>query len=531
MDHANSVLPPSTVSTQTDLPLSTSDTSSDLAQRFEQLKEAVLCKRPILREILQKQGTKNLYEYAKHYISVNLNPPIQQRQNEFLDTFRSEVDRCLGPTVAEEATRQLAEHYYVSTADHHGPICHPFFLNSNLVSSAPYFEQEDPTLKYVIVLPCASISFDNSSFPRGLVFHSAKNPNKMLQFGFFPRNSRPCPVFNYRSYTASDIDRAKKMLADAVVEEQVLPSEAATVNSLIDEIYLKPEVLACTTFSDQVTKTNYDLWKRFFRNQAGAPGLIYLEQESFVARLILNYHIDADTTINHILFDRSYDAMITSYFDGIMGAFSQKDGWGTYLFWALPKGQKYRVQLLKEENELVTPDGSFRLPLTPEAVRQALEDHEIFPSTMLDFMVLSFYYGLKCLGGFSQVNYLTYMKNAYIKMQVDRGNYRSIEVCARAQTKELGGDLTIAFLKNAMGELTPATGLDLILHGNDQTWPELFEESKHITLEEALNPTMPDFYKIIYSESERDPALTSITPEDIARLTHLDKKIRPCGTI
>ena len=129
------------------------------------------------------------------------------------------------------------------------------------------------------------------------------------------------------------------------------------------------------------------------------------------------------------------------------------------------------------------------------------------------------------------MNYLTHMKNAYIKMQVDLGNYRSIEVCARAQTKEMGGDYTIAFLGGPNGEMVPATGMDLILYGNKDTFKILTEESKQITLEEGVNPLMPEFYRIVYPESERDPELLGITAEDITRLTGLDQKIKACAEI
>jgi hypothetical protein len=120
------------------------------------------------------------------------------------------------------------------------------------------------------------------------------------------------------------------------------------------------------------------------------------------------------------------------------------------------------------------------------------------------------------------------MKNAYIKMQVDLENYRSIEVCARAQTKELGEDLTIAFLADPKGEIALATGLDLIIYGHDNLWECLVEQSKKITLEEALNPMMPDFYSIIYSDNQRDQDLIKITDKDINRLTNLNEKISPC---
>jgi hypothetical protein len=188
------------------------------------------------------------------------------------------------------------------------------------------------------------------------------------------------------------------------------------------------------------------------------------------------------------------------------------------------------VQLWKQGDYLVSADGKFKLELTPNVIQEALEKRQIIPSVMLIFTVLSFYYGLKCLGGFSQVNYLTLMKNAYIKVQTERGNYKSIEVCARTQTKETV-DVMIAFLGGPNGELIPATGLDLILYGENNRWQQIMDELNNITLEDAINPGMSDFYRFIYHGAEVDPKLAAITPQTITRLTGLDKKIRPCVKI
>ncbi|HLG25192.1 MAG TPA: hypothetical protein VI588_00140, partial [Candidatus Gracilibacteria bacterium] len=175
---------------------------------FQELREKVLEKRPVLRQILYKRGGKNLYEYAKEYISVNSNPPIQKRQTELIGTLKKQVAGLLGDEVAASVADQMAKYYYVSTADHHGPICSPFFLSSNLIASAPYTEYPDPLLKYLIVVGCSNISFDNSSFPRGLLFNSfVKGHIEMNQLAFFSRDARPCPVFNYRGYSAEDIAR------------------------------------------------------------------------------------------------------------------------------------------------------------------------------------------------------------------------------------------------------------------------------------------------------------------------------------
>jgi hypothetical protein len=187
------------------------------------------------------------------------------------------------------------------------------------------------------------------------------------------------------------------------------------------------------------------------------------------------------------------------------------------------------LQLWKKGNWLESADGSYRIELRPDTIREALKKRELIPGMMLCYILLCFYYGLKCLGGFSQVNYLTFMKNAYIKMQADRGNYKSIEMCARAQTKEMCGDVALAFLGLPDGSLTPATGLDLILHGSEYTWPKLVELSKLITLEEALNPMMPEFYRIVYAEDVRKSDLNAVTAEDIVKLTGLDKKMKACA--
>lgn len=499
---------------------------------FQQIKTAVLSKRPILNELITKRGTKSLYDYTKEYISVNLNPPIKKRQDELVETFKSEVAKLLGETIAAQAVKQLERYYYVSTADHHGPICHPFFVNANLLLAAPYPEINDPDLQYVIVLACASISFRNSSFPRGLLFHNAAAQGLPVErVAFFPASMRACPVFNWRSYTEAEIVDIKKTVANKAKAKTLTADVASKITQVMDEVYLAPEALERKTFSEQTTINNYALWHKFFPTNNPAPAnLICLEQETLVMQLILNYHLDQDTTIYHILFDPEYDALMAQYFEGVMGAFSVEKQWGSYLFWGMPKNQKYRVQLWKKDNWLVTTDGSYKVELTPAAIRAAIEAREIFPTTLLDFIVLSFYYGLKCVGGFNQINYLTDMKNNYIKMQVDRGNYKSIEVCARAQTKEMNDGFTLAFLKTQQ-QTYAATGLDFILYGQSDTWQRLVKTIKTISVEEAFYPLLPELYRVIYNEKDRLPELNAITDADLMMISGMSKKIIPCVTL
>ncbi len=502
------------------------------ADTFQQIKTAVLSKRPVLNELITRRGSKSLYEYTKEYICVNLNPPIKKRQDELISTFQSEVAKVLGETIAAKAAKQLERYYYVSTADHHGPICHPFFVNANLLLAAPYQEINDPDLQYVIVLACASISFRNSSFPRGLLFHNAASAGLPVErVAFFPASIRACPAFNWQAYTKAEIEEIKRIVQNKAKAKTLTTEVAAKITQVMDEVYLRSDALERKTFSEQTTINNYALWQKFFPANNPAPAnLICLEQETLVMQLILNYHLDQDTTIYHILFDATYDPLMIKYFENVMGAFSIEQHWGSYLFWGMPKDKKYRVQLWKKGNWLVADDESYKVEFTPTALRAALEAREIFPTTLLDFIVLSFYYGLKCVGGFNQINYLTQMKNNYIKMQVDRGNYKSIEVCARAQTKEMNDGFTFAFLR-AQQQTYAATGLDFTLYNQSDTWQRLVQTIKQITVEEAFYPLLPELYRVIYGEKDRLPELNAITDADLMEISGVSKKIIPCVTL
>ncbi len=324
----------------------------------------------------------------------------------------------------------------------------------------------------------------------------------------------------------------KTALRDKVNAGDVGQAEADIIVQMLDDIYAQPEMFECASYADQMTKGNFRLWKQFFSHtNEPVPELIYLGQETLVIRLLIEHHLYRNTVLNHILFDDAYDALLAQYFDGVTGAFSQTQQYGTYLFWGIMPDKHDRVQLWKNGRALESRDGSFRVELTPESLQHALEEQRLMPSMLLVFITLAFHYGLKCLGGFSQVNYLTSMKNAYIKMQVDRGNYKSIEVCARAQTKEICYGLHLAFLRDHQGEMIPATGLDLLLYGNSDTWPTLIEMSKSFTVEDSLDPMMPGIYRKLYRDSERNASLLSVTIADIVKSTGAHERILPCAQI
>jgi hypothetical protein len=503
---------------------------AEVLRKFEKLRELIFARRPILQEIIHKHGHKSLYEYGQDYLDVNLNSTILERQQEFISVFYEEVKKILGADIAQSAAEQLKKYYFVSTADHHGPICHPFFLNSNLIIASSYQGHDDPLLKHVIVLSCANISLNNSSFPRGLLFNGAIDEKiQMQRLSFLPSNAHSSTVYNFRPFTESDITKVYRVIEDKRRTSQVTNAVADMLRDTVRDIYATDDILQRKDFSEQVTVTNYRLWNSLFgKSDLPHPSLIYLEQENLVTQLFLRYHLFADTAVHRVLFQPEYESLVYKYFENIMGAFSRKEKWGTYFFWGVDEGKNYRIHLWRHGDKLVSDDGAFTIPLTPEAIRDALLQKRIIPSMLLIFLILSFYYGLKCLGGVNQVNYLTLMKQAFIDMQTETGDMVSVEACRDVQTKEFVDGPTIAFLSGLRKEIVPAASLDFLLYGNEHSWEHIINLSKSITLDEAFSPLLPEYYPIMYADSERLPELSSVTSDRLTSLTCLDKKIQAC---
>ncbi len=502
-------------------------------ERFNLMKEQVLVKRPVLRNVLKKKGNLTLLNYAHGYTDINLNPTIPKRQNDLLQIVFELAEERYGKDTAWSVLRQLEKYYFVSTADHTGPLTHPFFLNSNLLTAAAIVDAKKRLLNNVIVFSCANISFDNSSYPRGLLFHTNGNGIKTHKLSFLKSNPAPCTIYASPPYEKDQINRLLSQLDDKLAAQEIPPEIHVKMKELIKTVYDRDEIYSCKSYPEQMGKTNAILWKRFFEKSAKKmPNLVCLDMEEIVVKLITKYHLNEDTIINHILFDDDYEHYLNTYFEGIFGSFSRQDQKGTYLFWALPHGKKTNMQLWKKGRYLVSKDESYKIELTPENIRDAMARKELIPGLLLNFITLSFYYGLKCIGGFNQINYLTLMKNAYIKMNVDLENYRSIEICARAQTKEMSADgLSLAILEDSQNNFSLATGIDLILYGNDKSWSNIMDAAKNVTFEEAISPLMPEIYNISYEKSELDQNLQQITDRDILSYTGLQNKIKPVVTI
>ncbi|MFH0820166.1 MAG: hypothetical protein V1908_00165 [Candidatus Peregrinibacteria bacterium] len=467
---------------------------------LKKLKEAIWLRSPILKTIMQKHGDRTLYDYAKGFLDVNPAPGLDERKSELIDVVEELLTRRLGKKMAIAVARQLKKNALISTADHHGIICHPFFLNSNIISSLHF--QSEPSFKYLIAFSFATISLSNSSHPRSIEFHGdGKQSRVRLKVSLLPDKLKMTPAYAARAIGAEDVQRACLEIDKHQKADDLSPEHAEQIKKMLKKVFLRREVLSAPDFNAQITITNHRLWPLLFDKKPPLPSLIYLEIETVVAEMLIRKHLkNPQSLIHRLLFDPKWAALAQKHFNHIPGGSS-------HLFWGL-NAKNHRLCLKKKGKALLSDDKTFKVDWSPKGLTTALKEKKIFPGMPLCYLMISLYYGMKCLGGFCQVNELTNIKKAWSALLREVGEQKEAQAIKPVQTKELGGDgMVLAYLKTEKGNRIPATGIDLLLQHPSPSFSSYKAFAKKVTLNQMMVPMLPEMFHVLYSADERNPDL------------------------
>lgn len=503
---------------------------------MENIKQAIWKRRPILGEIMQKHGGKLLSRYSEDFMDVNPAPGLDHRKPELIAMVQELVTGRLGAEVGKGVARQLTKLPLVSTADHHSINQHPFFLNAEIISGIPLYEHPDPEIRYLIAFSFASVSVNNQSgFARGILFNGGINgSSNLIRLPVLADKYKMSVVYGCKPYTREDLTKAENELLKKERAGSIALGKAEKVRVLMEEFLGSESALTASNFCSQLTRINYAYWPKLFHgpnhgpvvSDRKVPDLIYLDIETLVTQTLLRHHLgNASSLLHRFLFDPAFRPLILKYFEGIPGAFSKEKDWGTFLFWGFDD-KAHRVRLFLEGNKLISTNKDLSIELTPDAIEEALHSKKIFPSMLMCYLLVSLYYGMKCLGGFCQVHDLTLCKEAWVKLLLEIGEAADADAAFPVQTKELGGDgLVLAYLRTATGSTVPANGFDMMLNEGDTSFDHYVELSKRVTLSDMMAPMLPEMYTVLYSEQQRDPALLTVTPEEIFKAVGLEEKL------
>ncbi len=325
-------------------------------RKGEELWQDIEAKLPILAEIMRENGSQTVYDYAQGYFKyAGKENQKNKKQEEFLEVLGEIIEERLGKSVADSAVRQLRKCLVISTAEHHSPLAHPFFLNSNLISSMPLFESADADMENLIVLSFSSPSLSNDSgYSRGIVWSEDGNEKKKINI--FTEKEKNIPIYAARAFTAADLERAG--------------AEADSRMRGIVQKYFAPH-LSAANLCEQITKINFNLWSDIVRSEKKV-NLIYIEIESVVRELLLRC-IDEETVRKLIVLSDTP-------------------------FWETRDRHRKKFSSVDIEE-----------------IQAKLHTREIFPAMSTCYAMVAFYYGFTCLGGFCQVNDLTALKEIWEK--------------------------------------------------------------------------------------------------------------------
>lgn len=501
---------------------------------LEALTRKIWDRAPVLADIMQTRGGRTLFDYARDFIDVNPTPALQARKEELIAMTEELVAGRLGAETGSAVAKQLRAFPLVSTADHHAPIDNAYWINSDIITALPYVLPEAAGLTHLIVFSFSSVSLNNSSgYPRGIEFHADTNGSaSYTRLPFLQDKLKMSIVFGTLPYAKDGLERARAELHRKVKDGEMDGARAEAVEHVMDTYFGADNVMGAANLASQISRINHRLWPALFHGPNGRtplhriPDLVYLDIETLVTQMLLRCHLaDTQSLIHRFIFEPAFVPLILKHFEGVPGAFSLKDNWGAYLFWGVSEKRR-RVGTKLQGDQLVFDDGQGSVPWTPEGIEQALRVKKIFPGMLLCYLMVSLYYGFKCLGGFCQVNDLHDTKKRWQALLRELGETAEADALEPIQTKEMNaGGMFLSYFMTPKCDLVPATGIDMIIDPSlDTSFDRYLDLSKRITLTESMDPVLPSAYSVFYNSFERDPRLLLLSPEEIMEKTGLKNK-------
>ncbi len=468
-----------------------------MGNRVEKLREYVLSRQHTLAGIYRAHGGEALATYVRNWKKPN--GPADDRA---VRAIRSSAASIYGTEVGERLAGQLAEVPRVSTIDHHALLCHPIYLNANLI-----FAESGPAI--LPVLPVASVSLNNvTSWSACLLGHASDGT--LLKFSLLSeRDKRTC------AFTAVPFSRDSTLRARARMAQSNLPETTKRAAEHFMDACLEPDVLKLPMFWQQAAVVSRRLWQQTFPS---APELAYVPVELVVSSLLKD-ELSRGSLLAKLLTTETGWQMLERFFGGLHGAWD-REGRGTFLFWAVSKTRR-RVGLCREGRFAVAAD--VRLELTPEGIGAALERGNIFSGTLLNFLALSCVSGLSCVGGFNQVNWLTEVRSRFLQLLADPAveglgvPASEIETVQRRAANAVTDSFAEANLvfQNVNGHTVIPTLLDASAAGGEAVYHRSRDLAERLTLAQSIDTQLPEIYRAITLAAERKADFVGVNTQEI----------------
>jgi len=465
----------------------------------EKFYQSVLEDFPGVAKIVRQQGHLSLEEYSDDFFRYR--DSSIQPIGDFIEVTGTYARRLLGEKIAGLLERHFTDMPVVLTANHHGVGYKALSVHGTIIFAlSKILNTSGDSLPVVPVLACGIVPLSNYTFPRGIALSreiqvavsSTSKVKTFLKVPVIPNKYSHSLVSVSGPITRQMVSKVLKIVERLFQEGTILESEKRSLVTLLREEYAKPDILALSDYSDQSVVLNRAVWKRMFAPPLRdvLPEMVCLEMERVVAALLEKDIGDPGSLLFNILFDQSLRKEVLHSLDCHSGCWNLKiladlsnfalkehsgseefRGCGTVFFCSVDeKGRRVPLRLSEGGSSPpvllgISGERNIRFSLTPDTIRKGLRERRLLPGLFVNFAVLAFARGIKCIGGFFQADYLPAMQKSLIQVLESRGIYDWAQKIARVPTANFVTGMNIATALYPDGVMAPAGAIEIIAGG------------------------------------------------------------------
>ncbi len=476
--------------------------------KFDKIWQQIAPIRPELDAIMEMHGNTRLVDYVRGIWSYRPDSVYKGRLPEIAGVLGRQVRRLWGDETAARIEQRFPEAPVVSTGDHHGILSFPLFVHSNLMFCLDSLISETPDSR--VLLATGNIPLMNFTFPRGITLTEPNAKGRPTTIPMFPYKMERTWVYGAPAYGEDAVekaaDRTQKLARDGMITEQ----KESVVQDTLQNVIGGDDILNQPDYAAQSSVVNTRLWQKFFSERPPAE-LLPLQLEEIVSQwLVKALEEDQDLPVIRMLLDSRWREQATGLFNGVPGCWDTERKTGSFLFWgAGTRGQP--ISLWEDEpGRLIGIDPSTKEPVNFELNSRTLADmlsrKLLIPNLLVTFTTLSFYFGIRCYGGFMQTDYLVGMKQGWLSLLRNFGFDDEAELVSEVPTANYLTGPSTSFVRH--GETLTGSGtFDLIERGGLR--PHELNAAAGHTVWQLNTPSLPVIYRIIMG-SQADPDLADV---------------------
>ena len=340
-----------------------------------------------LSKVIEKWGNESVEEYGQLWWQEPMEPP--PLEPELTQAFK-ETWQQMGwaDVLVQQLLQELEQKRVLQTTTHLTPTEGPTFLASHQLATL-----RQPKISNYLVGAYSGVPFSNAAWSGAINYGTKTSLEQILH----PSNSL------FRQAQSAIIDRVRDgdhprlslipgKWRDGLVDRSVIPDR---LNELFPD--LLPEVPE-SSLKSIVPNKSYDNWAVSFSEQ--------------LTRIVLNnnriYFFNLNEVIRKYLIDvlKDNSHWLTQIFlDPWKIKSLEKELANNWFVAEVEKQGKKKIEQIHLQKRCFE-SSTISIPAEPESIISALNEERFCPGLILCFWVLAFYNGIRCLGGFEQIEYL-----------------------------------------------------------------------------------------------------------------------------